>query len=451
LARWLAGRHSNQLATVSVKIDDSPGWVGYGRYPYDRHFGDMQKHYIDALEAWRKNPLAWRAVQLITDYVVGQKIRLSSDDENMQAFIESFWNHPQNRMDLRLETMCEELTRSGDLFPLLFRNPVDGMSYVRFLTKDQIAKIDTKKSDWETEMIVHQYKAELADIESKRWYTPNHRRTRRMRAVALHYVINRPLGAQFGESDLTTVIPWLLRYSRMLEGRIRLHWAARAFLWFVTVPTSKVKVKKEEYQEPPEPGSVIVKDDAEEWDLKTPNLRANDARFDMQAARYMIDAGTGFPPHWRGESQDVNLATAQAMQEPTERHLSRRQKYFVFVLQDIIYQAYLRANQLYPDKYPLPAETDYNKLFSAATPDVSRSDNNNLATAARDLGQVMAQLEQEYPGSQTLRRLLLKTVLKFAGEPQEDAVLDQIMSQAGPAQKNAPVTAPVPSANGVPQ
>ena len=42
-----------------------------------------------------------------------------------------------------------------------------------------------------------------------------------------------------GESDLTTIIPWLLRYSRMLEDRVRLHWAARAFLYLVTVPPTK--------------------------------------------------------------------------------------------------------------------------------------------------------------------------------------------------------------------
>ena len=40
----------------------------------------------------------------------------------------------------------------------------------------------------------------------------------------------------------------------------------------------------------------------------------------------MIDAGSGYPPHWRGESGEANLATATAMQAPTERHLMRRQQ-----------------------------------------------------------------------------------------------------------------------------
>jgi hypothetical protein len=106
-------------------------------------------------------------------------------------------------------------------------------------------------------------------------------------------------------------------------------------LWFITVPSGAVKAKQEQYRNPPEAGSVVVKDEGETWEVQSPNLRANDARHDLQVVRQMIDAGSGFPPHWRGEAGDANLATATAMQGPTERHLLRRQQYFVFILQDL--------------------------------------------------------------------------------------------------------------------
>lgn len=431
LARWIGGRDlAQQLASVSVKVDDSPGWSQFGRFPHDRDRAQMQELYNDTLKAWRKNPMAWRAVAITTDYVVGEKITLSSPNADMQKFITAFWNHPQNRMAHRLEAMCDELSRAGDLFPLLFLNRQDGMSYLRFLTKDQIADVETKAGDWETELVYHQLpNAASEKLETKRWYSPDHGRSRRARAVCLHYHVNRPLGAIFGESDLATVIPWLLRYSRMLEDRVRLHWAVRAFLWFVTVPSSKVKAKQEEYKQAPEAGSIIVKDDSEEWDIKTPNLRGADAGHDLQATRNMIDAGTGYPPHWRGEAQDVNLATAQAMQEPTERHLARRQNYFVFILQDILYHAYQRAHLAQPDRWPEIDETNYDKLFTAATPDISRTDNQKLATAAKELTAVLDGLSREFTGSAKLKRLMLKLILKFAGEPQEDDFLDAVMTE----------------------
>jgi hypothetical protein len=159
--------------------------------------------------------------------------------------IDLFWNHPKNRMDLRLESMSDELSRAGDLFVALFRNPLDGMSYIRFVTKDRIIKIETAENDWETETAYYEQQvpstglrtgpATGAGCEPRRWLSPDHPEAAGSDAVMLHYAVNRPVGALLGESDLVTMIPWLQRYSRMLEDRVRLHWGVRAFLWMVTV------------------------------------------------------------------------------------------------------------------------------------------------------------------------------------------------------------------------
>jgi hypothetical protein len=39
----------------------------------------------------------------------------------------------------------------------------------------------------------------------------------------LHYAVNRPVGAVRGESDLAPILPWLRRYNRWLEDRVRLN------------------------------------------------------------------------------------------------------------------------------------------------------------------------------------------------------------------------------------
>jgi hypothetical protein len=245
----------------------------------------------------------------------------------------------------------------------------------------------------------------------------------------LHYSINRPLGALVGESDLTTMIPWLQRYSRMLEDRVRLHWAVRAFLWIVTVPTNKVKSKREQYRTPPEAGSIIVKDEMESWEPVTPLLRGSDASHDLMAVRQMIDAGSGYPPHWRGESGDANLATATAMQAPTERHLIRRQKHFAYMLQDIVYIAYQRAAQV--GKTRKLNDDDYEALFVVAAPDISRTDNEALARASRDISTAFQTMTNDLAltGRPALAKLLLRMIFKFAGEPQNDDTIDQIIAE----------------------
>ena len=118
------------------------------------------------------------------------------------------------------------------------------MSYIRFVTKDRIQQIETAPHDWETELVYY----ELQDTgEPRRWYSPEHPDASKQPAIMLHYSVNRPVGALMGESDLTTMLPWLQRYSRMLEDRVRLHWAMRAFLWIVTVPSTKINEKQQQY------------------------------------------------------------------------------------------------------------------------------------------------------------------------------------------------------------
>lgn len=423
LARYIAGPDLAQLA-VTVKIDDSPGWSNFVGLPNDRDLAEMQQLYADALTAWRKNPIAKRIVEITTDYTIGDGIGISSGFKPLDKFIPAFWHHSKNHIDRRLESMSEELSRAGDLFPVLFRNQHDGMSYIRFLIKSQVSEITTAVNDWETELSITELPNNLGS-EPRTWYTINYPGIEEETAVALHYHINRPIGATLGESDLATMIPWLLRYSRMLEDRVRLHWAARSFLYTVTVPTNQVQAKQNQYANPPESGSVIVKDSGETWDTITPNLRGADASHDMEAVRGMIDAGSGYPPHWRGESGSANLATATAMQAPAERHLKRRQRHFVYMLQDIVATAYNRQS----NAQPLPTN-DYKTLFKTAVPDVSRDDNLQLAQAAKELtGSLTNLIMETEPKSRTLLRTYLEMTFKFMGEPQSASTLDKILDE----------------------
>jgi hypothetical protein len=414
-------QHEDFAVTPNLVTDDH--WQTISGRRHDRTWTEIQELYTDALTAWRKNPMAWRIINTTVNFVVGNGISFSSQFPDLDQFIKDFWLHRKNRMDLRLVPMMEELSRSGDLFVLLFRNAVDGMSYVRFVTKDQIQKIETAPNDWETELVFWETPP-AGQYDPRKWLSPDHPDAPMADAVMMHYAVNKPVGALMGESDLTTIIPWLLRYSRMLEDRVRLHWAARAFLYLVTVPSNKVESKSMQYGTPPESGSIVVKDESETWETVTPSLRGADASHDMKAVRGMIDAGSGLPPHWRGEGGDVNVATAEAMQGPPERFLQKRQEYFVWLLEDIMYQAFLRSGAAV-------SETDYNQLFTPNIPDVSLRDNGMLADASSGMAMSFATLQNTLLGkSPTLHRLAVDLVTKFAGEPQTDEVLDKIISEA---------------------
>jgi hypothetical protein len=197
----------------------------------------------------------------------------------------------------------------------------------------------------------------------------------------------------------------------------------------VTVPSNKIIEKQLQYSNPMDAGSIVVKDETEVWEAVNPDLHGADAGNDMKAVRGMIDAGSGYPPHWRGEAADANLATATAMQGPTERHLARRQKYFNFMLKDILYHSYKRAAEI--GKVRQIKIEDYEDTFIVSSPDVSRTDNEALARAAKDLTQAFQTLAMQLPGrSPALERMMLKLFSRFAGEPITDTLLSQIMDEA---------------------
>ena len=438
VARWIGGPAAaagspfgDTLAAVTGTVDDSAGWVSFQGGPNDRDASEIQQLYTDALTAWRKNPMAKRIIDCTVDYVLGDGITPSATGQIGQ-FITKWWDHPKNHMTRRLPELSEELARAGDLFLTLHTNPVDGISYVRPVPKDRIIKIETLPNDWETEIAY--YETQEAR-EPRKWLSPHHPDAADAPAIMVHYSVNKVVGALLGESDLGTMLPWLLRYSRLLEDRVRLHWAARAFMWIVTVPSNLVAAKQEQYRTTPDTGSIIVKDDAEDWKAVSPDLKGFDAHYDMRALRQMIDAGSGMPPHWRGEAHDVSLATAQAMEHSASRHLRRRQLYTRFLVADLTHQAYTRAAHM--------GKVRGKPNFAAITvemTDIDRVDNKDLADAAHTIAQALdiAARTTATGHSDTLRRLALRLILRFGGETLDEDTVNTILDEADSAPGTEP-------------
>ena len=105
------------------------------RYTYERT--DILER---SLEAWRLNPLARRIEELTTQYVVGGGLTINCKDSKASKFFSEFWNHRLNRMTIRVSEMCDELTRTGNLFVILTTDAA-GMTYIRLLPASHIDEI----------------------------------------------------------------------------------------------------------------------------------------------------------------------------------------------------------------------------------------------------------------------------------------------------------------------
>jgi len=432
LLRWLARispATRAYLAQVTSRVSDTDkGWTNLTGTRIDQGWSDLSQQFEDALEACRKNPLAKRIVSLTIDFVVGDGITISSEYAPLQRFIEEWWHHPENKMPIRLETLCDELTRIGELFPTLHINHADGMSYVRFMPASQIDQIEWKPGDYEAEIKYHQLPDAFTDTMGTWWLSPRTAAARDADALMLHYAVNRPVGAVRGESDLAPALVWLKRYSHWLEDRVRLNWAARMFLWLVTVPSGRVDEKQHAYKSPPESGSIIVHDDGEVWDLKTPQINAGGAAADGRAIKRMAAVATGTPLHYLSDEENANLATAQAMQEPTNRHFSRRQRYFCYFLRDLTATAYNIWLEHGQHRWRPASYRD----IDATVQEIVRTDNQRLARASRDIVTMLAELRNQLalaqvPMSHELNMLTVSLALKFAGEILEPTEIDALL------------------------
>ncbi len=195
---------------LAVRENDST-WrmlVDRAAGPADATWAQRQEALQDALEAWRVNALARRIVGLTTDYVVGAGITVRSATPWIDAWVTRFWNHPKNRMGLRALGMCDELTRSGELFPVLSTNRVDGMSYVRAVPARQIDQVRTLDGDYETALYFHQIDP-LGGLEGRTWVAfdhPDRELVAGAGQVMLHLAVNRPIGATRGSGDLDPIL-----------------------------------------------------------------------------------------------------------------------------------------------------------------------------------------------------------------------------------------------------
>jgi hypothetical protein len=437
-------RVAARLASVTARVDDSPGWGGLSAGPADRPWADRAADLTDALEAWRANFLIRRIVALIRSYVVGQGIHINSHIPEVNDFVQQFWSHPQNHIDRRLGAMCDELVRAGELFPVLFTNKVDGMSYVRFVPASRIIAIETAANDYEVERKYHEMDdgtgaKEWFGVGTARAFRPSPQR-QIYPPLMLHFAVNRPIGATRGEGDLGPVLPWALRYSEWLKDRVRLNrLRTRHGLLDVQIADDSVVEQKRLQLQTSNPvdAGIYVHGPGEELQLHKLDIQAGQAKDDGLILRLAVATGSGTALHYMGEGETVNYATAKEMGEPTSRFFGERQKDFVAFLEDLVAAAYRRKVGL--GLAAMPEGGDL-RLYANVT-EVARQDNLNLAQAAAAIvGAIHEMIRLGIADRDTAARL----AYKFAGEALTEDEIQEILRNARPE----PDPDPDPSAQG---
>jgi len=367
----------DQLAVIESENNFLIGTRSASQSERDRYTYDRSEILEQSLEAWRTNPLARRIVELTSQYVVGGGLTLNCSPQPAADFLNEFWIHRLNRMPVRVFEMCDELTRTGNLF-ILISSDQAGMSYLRVIPASHIEEIHSRANDLE-QPLSFKLKASLENLNPDPIPAYDPLSDAPEKPTMLHYAINRPAGAQWGEPDLAPLLRWLARYSNWLEDRARLNRYRNAFLFVVQAKFASEAARKARQTilnaNPPKPGSILVADENETWKVLSPRLESGDAKKDGLALKKMIAAGAGIPLHFLAEPESATRTTAEAAGGPTYRRFEQRQEYFLWMIEDILRVIAARRARL---DARLKGEID----LSVTGADISSRDNGALSQAA---------------------------------------------------------------------
>jgi hypothetical protein len=330
------------------------------------------------------------------------------------------------------------------------------MSYVRAIPAADVLEIETAANDIEQEVYIYEQPSmEFLDNDKgssersissaglsrgRRWKvydesTDAPGENGLYEAVIMHYAINKPVGAKHGESDLAPMLRWLSRYAAWLEDRARLNRFRNTFIFWVKAKFANQAERLERQAElnrnPPNPGSILVSDETEEWSVLSPKLEAHQASEDGLALKKMIAVGSGNPMHFLAEPEGATRTTAESSGGPTFRHYQQRQTFFLWMIQDLAKVA-VRRRKAYDYKIREDAEV------KVSGTDISARDNASLAVAS---GAVIGSFAQLRDRGLIDDAEFLRLAYRFAGE-----VIDvEDMLRRGAA---APTPNPLPKGEG---
>ena len=370
------------------------------RYDYDR-----QTIFSECLRAWRVNPIARRIVKLISMFIVGRGIQIKSDNKHTDKYLQEWWNHPLNQLDRKCVNFCDEATRSGNLFFLCTADQNNGMLFIRAVPADQVDQIITADNDIDQELAF-----KPRDPSVNPW--PGYDRSDQQPVFMLHFAYNQPVGVPWGEPDLAPMLPWLSKYAGWLEDRARLNRFRQVFMYVVTGKFADRAARDARQNginsNPPQPGSVLVADESETWEVLAPQLASHDANQDGLSLKKILAAGAGVPLHYLAEPESATSTTAESSDLPTFRGLEQTQQFFCSILAQLAQIAAAYRHQY--DRLVLPGSQ-----IEAIGPDMTEKDNAALALA---VSRVYPAVSEIFDRGGIDENEFLRLVYRMAGEVQ---------------------------------
>ena len=292
-----------------------------------------------AFYLYDKNPVAHRILEMTKDFVVGEGISFTGENDKVEKVLKEFWDDPVNAWDLKQGQRVMELGLYGEqLYPVAV-NEINGQVRMGYLDPSAVARVI---QDPENVEIIRQVKRKGSATRIQKTYdvvnvdedvkSPTYWE---LEGEIFFFAINKVANALRGRSDLFCLADWIDGYDQFLFNRLERSHLMNVFLWDITLEGYNQNQIDEWLKEQglPKPASMRAHNEKVKWSAVVPELGAHDASEEAKLFRNMILGGAGFPPHWFAGGEGITRATALEMSTPVMKRLKTRQKYFKYMIE----------------------------------------------------------------------------------------------------------------------
>jgi len=354
-----------QEATTQVEaalsLEDS-GWInlsaGTDVIPAASRKATVQEARLYGL----KDPLAKRAIALMTDYSFGSGITWNAENEKANKVLTDFWYAPFNKALFSSKGQrksSDKLLIDGEVFFAVFLGKqttirrIDPLEITEFITDpDDLENVRYYKREWtDTQSKPHiDYYRSFANLKDENCLDSlgaNQHKTQE--ALVYHLAINDL--NQRGNSYLLPALEWIKLYRKFLASRVAVMLALARFAWKVKVQggaTAVAGVKSTYHEEEIKAGSTSIENQGADLQPIRADSGASQAYQDGRQLKLQVSAGTGFPEQYFGDISIGNLATAKTVELPVQKMIESYQAIWQDTFEDI-YELVLTYNGISGD------------------------------------------------------------------------------------------------------
>ena len=386
--RVLQGKPLREASATLVVDPDLALTYSQGGSPYFRPLTDTPKRDLPPLDQQRmaevavhlyqSNPIAKRLILRVVNYLLGEGVTVSSEDEKAQEILSEWWKH--DGWDRRMHDDVTSQRVYGELLLPVTVNDVDGTVRTGFISPTRIEKVDHEPNDIRARTCVilkssagepakrfkiiredtdpdsdtfgelvglsDEEAAELKEYEDavkaakekKGAITPKVKWPTYFGAC--HYAtINTLPDMTRGISDLWPIGDYVDAYETLMWDLMERAGIVNSFVGWMqhtgADPDDLDALAKRYGENLPKAASLIHTNEKTVFQLLTPSFAGADADTFADLMLGIIATGGGVPDYWLNAQLDPNRASAEAMAVPIIKDLSEQQRELKTLVEDM--------------------------------------------------------------------------------------------------------------------